>query len=172
MFKENIIKDLSKEEITNLLLDFDKDNIITQNEKYNIKLSNQEINELLEKTRTNFTSIFLPKITIINETTPASFIKLLNENNSNIIGVWINKKFIHKSKDKNEIRISIKRNYEFTIYEYDLKNKTNKKLENIKGYKLLLKLKKIKANLPIENNFWEKLQEKNNFIKKGINCNV
>ncbi|WP_375318314.1 hypothetical protein [Spiroplasma endosymbiont of Virgichneumon dumeticola] len=172
MFKENIKKDLSQEEITNLLLDFDKDNIITQNEKYKIDLSNQEINELLEKTRTNFTSIFLSKIAIINETTSASFIKLLNENNSNIIGVWINKKFIHKSKDKNEIRISIKRNYEFTIYEYDLKNKTNKKLENIKGYKLLLKLKKLKASLPIENNFWEKLKEKNNFIKKGINSNV
>lgn len=172
MFKENFKKELSQEEITNLLLDFDKDNIITQNEKYKIDLSNQEINELLEKTRTNFTSIFLPKITIINETTPASFIKLLNENNSNIIGVWINKKFIHRSKEKTEIRISIKRNYEFTIYEYDLKNKTNKKLENIKGYKLLLKLKKLKASLPIENNFWEKLQEKNNFIKKGINSNV
>ncbi|WP_375317735.1 hypothetical protein [Spiroplasma endosymbiont of Virgichneumon dumeticola] len=172
MFKENIKKDLSQEEITNLLLDFDKDNIITQNEKYKIDLSNPEINELLEKTRTNFTSIFLSKIAIINETTSASFIKLLNENNSNIIGVWINKKFIHKSKDKNEIRISIKRNYEFTIYEYDLKNKTNKKLENIKGYKLLLKLKKLKTSLPIENNFWEKLQEKNNFIKKGINSNV
>ncbi|WP_342257394.1 hypothetical protein [Spiroplasma endosymbiont of Nomada ruficornis] len=166
MFKENIKKDLSKEEITNLLLDFDKDNIFQQN------LEEKEIQELLEKTKTNFTSIFLPKIAIINETSKASFIKLLNENNSNVIGVWIDKRFIHRSKEKNEIRISIKRSFDFTIYEYDLKNKNNKKLESIKGYKLLLKLKKLKASLPIENNFWEKLQEKNNFIKKGIETNA
>ncbi|WP_339047021.1 hypothetical protein [Spiroplasma endosymbiont of Colias croceus] len=163
MFKENIKKDLSKEEITNLLLDFDKDNIFQQN------LEEKEIQELLEKTKINFTSIFLSKIAIINETSKASFIKLLNENNSNVIGVWIDKRFIHRSKEKNEIRISIKRSFDFTIYEYDLKNKNNKKLESIKGYKLLLKLKNLKASLPIENNFWEKLQEKNNFIKKGIN---
>ncbi|WP_425382171.1 hypothetical protein [Spiroplasma endosymbiont of Melieria omissa] len=163
MFKENIKKDLSKEEITNLLLDFDKDNIFQQN------LEEKEIQELLEKTKTNFTSIFLSKIAIINETNKASFIKLLNENNSNVIGVWIDKRFIHRSKEKNEIRISIKRSFDFTIYEYDFQNKTNKKLESIKGYKLLLKLKQLKATLPIENNFWEKLQEKNNFVKKGIN---
>ncbi|WP_342219052.1 hypothetical protein [Spiroplasma endosymbiont of Amphimallon solstitiale] len=47
MFKENIKKDLSKEEITNLLLDFDKDNIFQQN------LEEKEIQELLEKTKTN-----------------------------------------------------------------------------------------------------------------------
>lgn len=166
MFKENIKKDLSKKEITNLLLDFDKDNIFQQN------LEEKEIKELLEKTKNNFTSIFLSKIAIINETNKASFIKLLNENNCNVIGVWIDKRFIHRSKEKNEIRISIKRSFNFTIYEYDLKNKTNKKLESIKGYKLLLKLKKLKASLPIENNFWEKLQEKNNFIKKGIETNA
>ncbi|WP_252321160.1 hypothetical protein, partial [Spiroplasma endosymbiont of Lariophagus distinguendus] len=96
MFKENIKKDLSKEEITNLLLDFDKDNIFQQN------LEEKEIQELLEKTKINFTSIFLSKIAIINETSKASFIKLLNENNSNVIGVWIDKRFIHKSKEKNE----------------------------------------------------------------------
>ncbi|WP_339046086.1 hypothetical protein [Spiroplasma endosymbiont of Colias croceus] len=166
MFKENIKKDLSKKEITNLLLDFDKDNIFQQN------LEEKEIKELLEKTKNNFTSIFLSKIAIINETNKASFIKLLNENNSNVIGVWIDKRFIHRSKEKNEIRISIKRSFNFTIYEYDLKNKTNKKLESIKGYKLLLKLKQLKASLPIENNFWEKLQEKNNFVKKGIETNA
>jgi len=166
MFKENIKKDLSKEEITNLLLDFDNNNIFQQN------LEEKEIQELIEKTRTNFTSIFLSKIAIINETNKASFIKLLNENNSNVIGVWIDKRFIHRSKEKNEIRISIKRSFDFTIYEYDLKNKTNKKLESIKGYKLLLKLKQLKATLPIENNFWEKLQQKNNFIKKGIENNA
>ena len=166
MFKENIKKDLSKEEITNLLLDFDNNNIFQQN------LEEKEIQELIEKTRTNFTSIFLSKIAIINETNKASFIKLLNENNSNVIGVWIDKRFIHRSKEKNEIRISIKRSFDFTIYEYDLKNKTNKKLESIKGYKLLLKLKQLKATLSIENNFWEKLQQKNNFIKKGIENNA
>lgn len=172
MFKENFKKDLSKEEITNLLLDFDKDNIITQNEKFNIKLSNQEINELLAKTQTTFTSIFISKVVIIWETPLSCLFKLINENNNNVIGVWINKKFIHKSKDKEEIRLSIKRSFDFTICEFNLLSKTNKKLEMIKGYKLLLKLKKLKASLPIENNFWEKLQEKNNFIKKGINSNV
>ena len=166
MFKENIKKDLSKEEITNLLLDFDNNNIFQQN------LEEKEIQELIEKTRTNFTSIFLSKIAIINETNKASFIKLLNENNSNVIGVWIDKRFIHRSKEKNEIRISIKRTFDFTIYEYNFQNKTNKKLESIKGYKLLLKLKQLKATLSIENNFWEKLQQKNNFIKKGIENNA
>ena len=156
MFKENIKKYLSKEEITNLLLDFDKNNIFQQN------LEEKEIQELLEKTKTHFTSIFLSKIAIINETSKASFIKLLNETDSNVIGVWIDKRFIHRSKEKNEIRISIKRNFDFTIYEYDFQNKTNKKLKSIKGYKLLLKIKKLKINLPIENNFWEKLQQKNN----------
>ncbi|WP_425376926.1 hypothetical protein [Spiroplasma endosymbiont of Aleiodes alternator] len=43
MFKENIKKDLSKEEITNLLVDFDKDNIFQQN------LEEKEIQELLKK---------------------------------------------------------------------------------------------------------------------------
>lgn len=165
MFKENIKKDLSKEEITNLLLDFDNNNMFKQN------LEEKEIKDLLEKTKTNFTSIFLPKIAIMNETSKASFFKLLNENN-NVIGVWIDKRFIHKSKEKNEIRISIKRNFDFSVYEYDFQNKTNKKLESIKGYKLLLKLKKLKASLPIENNFWEKLQQKNDFIKKGIETNA